>query len=411
MLTFVKGRSGRGKTHFVLQEIQKLVASQYTGKIFLIVPDQMSFQTEYQLLNMLPKHTMMQVEVVGLSRLISRLIEELHPVAYTPFETMAQKVLFQHAALAVESSLVLFKDNIEKASFIDYLQQFYRQMRGSEVEIDTILEKLAPTQHEHLKMKMSELAVIYAMYEASLTDDRLDTSNRMELLQKLLEEPLLQKKLGDMQLFIDGYHMFNTQEFETLSKILPHVANGVITFTLGNNKAKDSSIFATVQRQFDLFSHAFPEAIIKNVAKSQRFSHPVLDKIEEHYEHPLPLEHTDESITVDIYADKQAEVKSVASQIRALLMQGISAKEIAVYVANKEQYKDMLSQVFTQYEIPFYMDLKDPMLYHPIMQWLRIQCQIYLNDWQFEDVLALSQNEFFRNKYAITHEMYYIFLS
>lgn len=71
-LRIIYGRSGTGKSEFVLNEIKEL----NNDKIFIIVPEQFSFSAENSLLNTIDGNSIIKAEVLTLSRMADRVIFE-----------------------------------------------------------------------------------------------------------------------------------------------------------------------------------------------------------------------------------------------------------------------------------------------------------------------------------------------
>lgn len=72
-LRLIYGRSGTGKTQFLLEEIKEKLSE--NRKIYIIVPEQFSFSMEKRLLDTTNTKSIMNAEVLTLSRMATRVIE------------------------------------------------------------------------------------------------------------------------------------------------------------------------------------------------------------------------------------------------------------------------------------------------------------------------------------------------
>ena len=70
----VYGRSGSGKTTYIFNEIKEKIKENH--KIFIIVPEQFSFSAEKHLLDTIEENSSINAEVLTLSRMADRVIEE-----------------------------------------------------------------------------------------------------------------------------------------------------------------------------------------------------------------------------------------------------------------------------------------------------------------------------------------------
>ena len=73
---FILGRSGSGKTKKVLNEIKQMCDTNPQGNpIYVIVPDQMTFHLEYQLLKQSEAGALMRVQGLSFNRLDYRILQ------------------------------------------------------------------------------------------------------------------------------------------------------------------------------------------------------------------------------------------------------------------------------------------------------------------------------------------------
>ena len=74
-LKLIFGRAGSGKSKYCYNEIKKNIENK--EKIYLITPEQFSFTAETKLMEEIDTKAIMQAEVIHLSRLAKRVIQEL----------------------------------------------------------------------------------------------------------------------------------------------------------------------------------------------------------------------------------------------------------------------------------------------------------------------------------------------
>ena len=416
MIEFICGRSGRGKTQYIFDAIKATLKQRKNRPIYLIVPDQMSFQTEFELLQQVPNGAMMQVEVLGISRFLTQMIAYLSPKEYTVFDTLAQKMLMQQTALTQKKQLDFYQQAVEKSEFIDYLHQFSRQLKGTGMELDEVLQIEALQQHPLLLQKLKETHQIFTAYQAQVSPMMFDLADKMHYYLTLLDNPEYYEKLQAIDVYIDGYYTFNNLETAVIAQTLNHVGNGMLSFCMNYQNEKQSySIFSLIHKQFAMFSRAVQVDKITQVdSDKHRFSHaPVLDFLEKHYETPqtMNIAEKQKCFGITIYKTIEEEIMQIATMIRSkIINENIRAKEIAIYLPEKELYTPLIEKYFKLYEIPYYLDLKTSMLIHPVMNWLFTLLHIIKQNWQIDDILNLLHNQFFRNMQGITDADYHLFV-
>jgi len=417
MLEFACGRSGRGKTQYIFDGIKTALAQQTGERIYLIVPDQMSFQTEYALLQQIPNKAMMRVEVVGISRFITQMISHLNGTNYRVFDGLAQKILLLQAGMAQKKELDVYANVVEKPEFITYLQQFSRALKGTGLVFNEALP-YAELKEDYplLFKKMQETDRIFSYYQEQLEPLVFDVADKMRHYLSLLRQPENQEKLKKINVYIDGFYTFNNLEVEVLSETLRYVNEGRMTFAFDvRDRIKPNSIFWLIQKQFQKFSEKLNPSCVRIDITNHRFAQtPMLSFIERNYEQPQRLivpEGKKSPLDVSVYETIEQEIIGVAQAIRQkIVFEDVRAKEIALYLPKKELYTPVIEKYFALYGIPYYFDLKDSMLIHPIFNWLHTLLQIIKSNWQMDDILALLSNDFFRYKHKITDEEYYLFV-
>ena len=416
MVTFVNGRSGSGKTHYMFEQIASILSQNKQAQIFIVAPDQMSFQMEYELLNRLSTQAMAGVQVVGLSRLVTQLLNIYKPLVYQKLDVLAQKILLQQVAFTLEEQLAIYKTAIKKPEFINFVHKFMQEMNGATITITEILANINKASQPLLYDKITEIGGIVADYHIQKQTDIFDSSDQYKQFINLLTIPKMQAILANVYVFIDGYYTFNQQEFTIISGIMRYAKSAMITFCL-TRQVDAPNLFEVVKKQYQIFLQEFPTAeIIELIGENQRFiNNAILAQIEANYNNPITLAVpvVDASIiAVRIFEHRQAEITHVAKKIRQqLLSQEIRAQEIAVFVPSISQYISDIEYIFAQYDIPYYLDIKEKMLVHPVMSWLHLLTTITANNWQVDKIISLVQNPFFCWQNNISKADLYLFLT
>ena len=89
-----------------------------------------------------------------------------------------------------------------------------------------------------------------------------------------------------------------------------------------------------------------------------RFHSPALAHLEAHYEaRPNEKFNGEASVTIHTAANLRAEVEGVAREIRRLVAdEDYRYRDIAVLLRNGESYYDVMRTLFTDYNIPHFID-------------------------------------------------------
>src|SRR5690606_20629630 len=109
-LRIVYGRAGTGKTRFVQEEIVESLKDHADGDpIFLIVPDQMSFSTEYSLSAGYGMKGMIRAQAVTFKRLAWRVLQEVGGISRKEIDSFGYRMLIRSLLEEHKADFQLFK--------------------------------------------------------------------------------------------------------------------------------------------------------------------------------------------------------------------------------------------------------------------------------------------------------------
>ena len=66
---------------------------------------------------------------------------------------------------------------------------------------------------------------------------------------------------------------------------------------------------------------------------------------------------------------------------------------MAILIRNSEAYRDILQTVFRDYRIPLFIDAKQTMLHHPLIELIRSTLEILTTNWRYEPVFRAIKTE------------------
>ena len=128
-LRIVAGRCGTGKSTFIYEEIVRELQHLPMGDpIFLIVPDQMSYSTEYELTNYFGLHGLIRAQVMTFKRLAWLVLQETGGIARKEINGFGYRMLIRDLLESNKEQFSLFRQVAGK--------------RGFTQEIETLLKNL-----------------------------------------------------------------------------------------------------------------------------------------------------------------------------------------------------------------------------------------------------------------------------
>ena len=121
-LRIVSGRSGTGKSAFIHQEIVEQLKTDPLGHpIFIIVPDQMSYSTEYELTNKHSLQGLIRAQVMTFKRLAWLVLQETGGIARKEVNGYGYRMLIRKL-LRNKSEFSLFRQAAGKRGFTEEIE-------------------------------------------------------------------------------------------------------------------------------------------------------------------------------------------------------------------------------------------------------------------------------------------------
>src|SRR5699024_9962824 len=209
-LRFLFGRAGSGKNDYILKDIKQMIKKHPMGpSIFFIVPDQMTFQQEYQLFSDPDIRGSMRAQVVSFSRLVWRVLQETGGGTRKFISSIG---ILMH----IEQVITEFKRyNItpdDLYTYIEHTDQFVHKTPGEEA----------------LKNKLIDLHYIYDEVSAALQYTYIDTEDRLQLLIDKVKDTTL---LKDSYIYLAGFHRFTPKELQVIEALLTHCKHMTVALT------------------------------------------------------------------------------------------------------------------------------------------------------------------------------------
>ena len=119
-LQFIIGGSGAGKTRRLYEDLIRQSIEQPEGRYFALVPEQFTMQTQKEIVELHPRHGVMNIDIVSFERLAYRVFEELAVEHLAVLDDMGKSMVLRKVASGVKKDLKLFGSHLEKAGSVSY---------------------------------------------------------------------------------------------------------------------------------------------------------------------------------------------------------------------------------------------------------------------------------------------------
>lgn len=395
------GRSGSGKTTLCLDEIRaKLAESPAGNPIIYLVPEQMTFLSEYELINTPGLGGMIRTQVFSFTRLAWRILQETGGMSRYHLNSTGISMLIQKIIEDKKEELHLFERAADKTGFISQMEQMLIEFKRYCVQPSELAEKQKHLSEKVLQDKLHDLQLIYEGFEEALFNKYIDTEDYFRLLSEKIAQSLY---LKTAEIYIDGFYSFTPQEYMIIEQLMKHCQHVTITLT------QDRSFRGQTPDELDLFRLSGEncrtlyeiasvnglnvEEIMLNEQK--RWSDESLQHLEAYIDsHPAQSYKGKSSIYLAQAVNRRAEIEGVARNIKQLVLEKkYRYHDIALLMRNGQDYHELIETIFRDYEIPYFIDQKRTMLHHPLVELIRSVLEIINGNWRYEPVFRAIKTE------------------
>lgn len=414
-LRFILGRAGTGKTTFCLEAIRRELQENPDGSpLILLVPEQATFQMEYALATAPGIGGLIRAQVVSFRRLAWRVLEETGGAARETISDRGKQMVLRHLIEQRQPELQILGRAAQQPGFTGRLARDLSELKSYRITpacLDRTRKKLlAGSKHTELCQKLKEISCLAADLEAYLAGQYIDPDNHLDLLAGRMERSSL---VRGARVWVDGFAGFTPQEYEVLARLLAAAAEVNVALCLDNRAAAapaDNSptceedpfhpVLETKQR-LEAIAREQGVPILPAVSLDQgtpwRFARtPALAHLEANFHLRPGTSWPDNPAAIKVVtaANRRAEVEGAAREIVSLCRDhGYRWREIGVVLRRLDPYQELITTIFSDYGIPFFLDVKKQVMHHPLVELVRSALETAAGDWDYEPVFRFLKTD------------------
>ncbi|MED4206086.1 helicase-exonuclease AddAB subunit AddB [Neobacillus mesonae] len=401
-LRMVIGRSGSGKTAMFLKEIRdKLVENPEGPPLIYIVPEQMTFQTEYGLATDKEIGGMIRTQVYSFSRLAWRILQETGGISRTHLNSVGISMLIRKIIEEQREKLKLFQRAVDKNGFIKQLEQMVTEFKRYCIRPEELVNSSNQLSSNALQDKLHDLEIIYQKFEDEIFGKYVDSEDYFRLLAEKIASS---SYLYNAEIYIDGFYSFSPQEYQIIQELAGHCKRLSIAMTTDrlsfNTPPDELDLFRAANETcctlFEMASALQLEIEQPVVLQQQRkWDHPSLMHLEKNFdERPVQSYQGEPAIHLSQAANRRAEIEGIAREIYQLVRtKGYRYRDIALLIRNGRDYHEIVEPVFSDSQIPYFIDQKRTMLNHPLIELIRSSLEVIHSYWRYEPVFRVVKTE------------------
>ncbi|MCT4796133.1 helicase-exonuclease AddAB subunit AddB [Exiguobacterium alkaliphilum] len=394
-VTFHVGRSGSGKSETMMRHIIKELKRDPSGPtIYLLVPDQMSFEMERKMAMTDGLTGSTRVQVLSMRRLAFLLMRD-HGISTEQFlDQTGTHLLLRRVVEMNEERLTLFRRTMNQYGFYEELNTLITMLKRGLVDPEQLLR--LSEQDPHRALKLQDLSILYEGFMAMTAGKALHAEDYFNVMLELLPEV----DLTGTQFYVDGFNEFSEQELAVLVAIAEKAPLSVLLTIDPDTLYRPNPLFGPTQRTLMRFKERLSESRISSTDVphdgAKRFTHPSLAYLEATFGQMTAAPYTRETnhVSLEAAVDRTVEVEAAVREVMRLVREdGYRYRDIAFVSRSLEAYGDLASQALQKAALPFFLDERQPMLDHPVVELLKATVDIALRGYREEPVFRALKTE------------------
>ena len=381
----VYGKSGTGKSKYIYEDIKKERGSK---KIFLVVPEQSNLTAEQNLFKELKIDSMMDIEVLTLSRMATRVLDEVGQKSNNLLSKVGKNMII-YDILSKEKNNLKFLGKSDKN--IDIVSNIITEFKKHNISID-LLNNIN-IEEEYTKLKLEDVKNIFFKYQEKLSQNFIDENDELTLLFENLFKVDLFK---DSIIYFDDFLGFTTQEYKVFDGLIKQAEKIVVTIP------SDSLFVSNKENDIFYFNKKFANKLIEIATdnganintvfleKNYRAENKELQYLEEAFSKNMMKKYDEKVENIKLIASENPynEVENTANIIFDLVKKhDYRYKDIIVISSSVDEYKDDIKSIFSKYNIPVFIDEKKELTQNILVRFIISLIDVFAKNWSFESVL------------------------
>ena len=357
MLQFILGKNGVGKTTYIYNSIKKLAESK-NENIIMLVPDQITFETEKAFLDILGARKSKNVKVFGFSRFCNYIFELTSNNPKNVIDKGTRAVVMNIALEQLSEKLTVLNSKNSKSN-TSLMLGTLSDCKKNNISPEMLRSVSIFITDNTLKSKLSDAALILDTYDAIVSQSYIDPLDDLTRLYNILVEN--NELLKDYYLYIDSFSDFTAQQLKVLRLLISRCKYICVSLTLDVFSNDNEELFATSNKTYKILKNYAKQDFVDiktpiKLTESKKYKNDELALLESSIFRNEYAKSDIEPQNIKLYSASNTydECSFVAKRIKDLVInRGYQYSDILVICHDTLPYNGILDMVFEKYDIPY----------------------------------------------------------
>ena len=381
MLNLYTAKTFDDATNGVLKGLKKNLNS--SAKHIVIVPEKFTLTGEKIIFDKLDTCGIDNLEVTSFSRLAEKNLD----ISKKYLSSAGSLMLFTKAVLDSADKLVKYKNCKKMSGFYKEMYSVISVLRNSGIKSEELRNLNLPSS---TKLKVEDISTLYDSYVTLLNENYYDATSLYEQFAIAIEDNSL---FTDCYFYVLDYYFFSKVQLNIIEKLAKYSLG--VNIALPLNTAKNERIFPfntlksleNVSQNIGSKLNVIEESSCLNIDFNHicdnMFSYEKCDKIP-----------TDK---VEIFTNEniENEVEFACIRIKKDILNGkCRYRDYSVVLGDLDSYVPIVKKMFTRYDIPFFIDKKEPMTSGAGTRFLLYSLKTVINNYDKDYMLKIASNPY-----------------
>lgn len=370
-------------------------------KVYIVVPEQFTLQNEIKLMETLDVKALMDIKIMSFNKMAIEALSNEGGLKRRYIDDIGKSMAVKKIFQGLNDDIKLYAGSIDKEGFISSIVKLITEMKRTLIR-PTDLRESAQKNKSHilLSQKLTELAVIYEAFDASLEGKYVDNEDRIGQFSEIKNLTYLK----DIKIYFYSFFSFTEIENQVIKNMIHSQLNVTMFLNLDyeniNDKLDDT--FGITNKTLNRLSQMCEELNQKyDVREITDLKNPDLnDEIRylgDNLFKTIANENRDIPQKINIYHahNIDEEIRKVAMDINhKVINEDYRFKDIIVVPCDASSYNKNIKLIFREYEIPFFIDEKRSIISSPIIKTIIAVLNLIDSKFRAEDILMFLKNGF-----------------
>lgn len=364
-------------------------------KIYVLVPEQITLQTELDIVDSLNINGSFAIQVISPAKLYTQVFEAAGEPEGVPIDERGRALLLGAAIRDIGKQLNWYAGAAAKPGFVIKALSQVGELKNAGVMPDDIAQMAAQAHDPALSAKLGDISRIYAAYSDALAGRFIDGADRQcECLRRFEYAEFL----NGADVIMYGFDMI-TPPLERLAVALcKRVRSFELIIAMPRRDARDYGAYETVALSLNRLVTALrnagepcqieyepdkPPQGETGFLRREIFAHPM-----QHWQGEPRM------IRLQTLRDPFDEAMEVAAQARELARNGMRWRDIAVVSPRMDEYRHLLERAFALYDVPLFIAHPRALAGEPLPRYMLAALRAISHGFRQEDMLDCLKSGF-----------------